>query len=352
MPGDQQTASLILDVDKDGRLDFVVTERTRAPSVVWFQRTAGGWTRRVIDDSRMRIEAGGAFWDIDRDGDVDLVFGGDASSNQIWWWENPLPDYNVGSWRRRLIKDSGPTKHHDQLIGDFDGDGKVELVFWNQGAKSLCRATVPDDPKAGCWAFAPIYRWQDGREHEGLAANDVDGDGKLDVVGGGNWYRHTGGTSFAVETVDANMRFTRAAAGQLKKGGRPEIVFVPGDADGPLVWYEWTGQKWQPHQLLERVIHGHSLQLADVNGDGLLDVFVAEMAQWGKTVDNEAAKARVFLGDGKGGFHVVRVSTGFGNHESKLADLDGDGDLDILGKPYHWRAPRLDIWLNNRIRRP
>ncbi len=31
----------------------------------------------------------------------------------------------------------------------------------------------------------------------------------------------------------------------------------------------------------------------------------------------------------------------------KIADLDGDGDLDILGKPYDGDAPRLDIWLQN-----
>ena len=28
--------------------------------------------------------------------------------------------------------------------------------------------------------------------------------------------------------------------------------------------------------------------------------------------------------------------------------LDGDGDYDILGKPFKWKAPRLDIWLNEQ----
>src|SRR2546430_12693797 len=34
-------------------------------------------------------------------------------------------------------------------------------------------------------------------------------------------------------------------------------------------------------------------------------------------------------------------------HEGKLAVLDGDGDLDILNKPYNWETPRVDVWLNN-----
>jgi hypothetical protein len=38
---------------------------------------------------------------------------------------------------------------------------------------------------------------------------------------------------------------------------------------------------------------------------------------------------------------------GHGFHETRVADLDGDGDLDILNKPYNWEAPRVDVWLNN-----
>jgi hypothetical protein len=33
-------------------------------------------------------------------------------------------------------------------------------------------------------------------------------------------------------------------------------------------------------------------------------------------------------------------------HSLQIADLDGDGRLDILGKPYIWDTPRLEIWLN------
>jgi hypothetical protein len=42
----------------------------------------------------------------------------------------------------------------------------------------------------------------------------------------------------------------------------------------------------------------------------------------------------------------VVISAGIELHESEIADLDGDGDLDVLGKPYGWDAPRLDVWIN------
>ena len=52
------------------------------------------------------------------------------------------------------------------------------------------------------------------------------------------------------------------------------------------------------------------------------------------------------LGDSQGHFIHHVVATGLGTHESKIADLDGDGDYDIISKPYNWQAPRLDIFIN------
>ena len=350
MPGDQQTASMILDVDRDGVSDFIITERTKTPSVVWYRRVSNGWERYLIDDSHLRIEAGGAFHDVDSDGDPDLVFGGDSASNQVWWWENPFPNFDpLTPWRRRLVKDSGATKHHDQLFGDFDGDGAVELVFWNQRAKGLFLAEIPDNPReSGPWPSRKIFGWEGGEEHEGLAKADVNGDGTLDFVGGGNWYEHQSDGSFKAHVIDPGRHFTRAAAGQFKKGGWAEVVFVPGDADGALVWYEWDGTAWVGHTLIANVVHGHSIDLGDVDGDGNLDLFVAEMGRWGRNNSNPDSRMWVFYGDGAGNFTETIVATGHGNHESRLGDLDGDGDLDILGKPYNWGTPRVDVWLSGR----
>ena len=347
MPGDQQTASLVLDVDRDGIEDFIITERTKRPSVVWFRRVASGWKRYVIDDTQLWIEAGGSFHDIDGDGDLDVSFAGDSRSNAVWWWENPHPNFSPEeAWKRHPIKKSGANKHHDQLFGDFDSDGRTELVFWNQKARSLFLAEIPPDPRQSVeWPLTVIYSWEEGAdaEHEGLAQADVDGDGKLDIVGGGNWYRHERGGQFSAHAIDKRRRFTRAAVGQLVDGGRPEVVFSPGDADGPLSWYQWDAGRWIRHTLLDKVIHGHTLDVADLDGDGHMDVFSAEM---NLRDANPNAKIRIFYGDGKGRFRQTVVASGVANHESRLGDLDGDGDLDILGKPYNWQTPRIDIWLN------
>ena len=342
----QQTASLVLDINKDGKLDFVIGSRENpGPSLVWYRRGENNWEKFIIDNSVLPIEAGGAFSDIDSDGDLDIVMGGDYSSSEVWWWENPFPVYTEGSpWIRRPIKDSGSTKHHDQIFGDFDGDGRDELVFWNQGSGSLNLAEIPSNPRnAKNWPYTQIYTWDSGEEHEGLVKIDMDGDGKTDIVGGGRWFKHNGGTSFTANVIDDSRRFTRVAAGQLVEGGRPEIVFVIGDGSGPLGWYEWVGNSWVRHILVDTVEHGHSLEIADINGDGYLDIFNAEMRLFS---GNSDAKMWLFWGNGNGDFSMEEIATQFGNHESRIADLDGDGDLDILGKPYDWDTPRIDIWLN------
>ncbi|NBC17466.1 MAG: T9SS type A sorting domain-containing protein [Bacteroidetes bacterium] len=341
--GQEQTASLILDIDRDGLNDFVIAQRSSGLSVVWYKKGNGPtWTPHVIDAERLRIEAGGTAHDVDGDGDLDIAFGGDVRSNQIWWWENPHPDHDPDTpWLRHLIKDSGATKHHDNLFADVDHDGQAEFITWNQRARALLLAEIPEDPSSGPWTFSTIFETPN-RNYEGLAAGDVDGDGDLDLVAAGHWFEHQSDGSFTAHVIDADQTFTRAAVGQLIPGGWAEVVFVPGDADGPLRWYAWDGTRWQGHDPLgTTVYHGHSLQLGDVNGDGHLDLFVAEMA-----LGTDQPAMRVLLGDGSGGFRVEVLREGVDNHESKLGDLDGDGDLDILGKPYDQGTPRVDVWLN------
>jgi len=72
-PGNQQTATLVADIDKDGIDDFIITERTESPSVVWYRRTGNSWDKYAIDKDKLRIEAGSASFDIDNDGGEKVV---------------------------------------------------------------------------------------------------------------------------------------------------------------------------------------------------------------------------------------------------------------------------------------
>ena len=364
VPGEstQQTGAVIADFDKDGVSDFILSFREKGPALVWYRHKTNGWDRLVIDPAYLTVEAGGAVLDIDGDGDLDVVFGGDWQSKQVWWWENPYPNFDPKvPWKRHLIKDGGETQHHDQVFGDFLGIGKPQLAYWNQGAKKIFLAKIPENPRtAASWPAVEIFAGEAGeggrtslKYPEGMAAADIDGDGKTDLVAGNYWFKHMGGTRF--EPVKVAEIGGRVAVGKFKPGRYPQIVIAPGDGVGPLRWYECTGNPfkssdWLGHNLVDReVIHGHSLALADLNGDGNLDIFCAEMAKWTEKhpqPDNPKATAWIFYGNGKGEFTRRELVTGQGFHEAKIGDLNGDGRPDILNKPYNWETPRVDIWLN------
>jgi len=185
-PGEstQQTGALVADLDRDGVNDFVLSFRQVAPALVWYRRTNNGWERYVIEKDFLTVEAGGAVYDIDGDGDADLVFGGDWQSKEVWWWENPYPKFDPKTaWKRHVIKKDGATQHHDQTFGDFKGAGQPQLAFWNQGAKTIFLADIPADPRqTEPWPCFAMFSGRAGERGdqgkflyaEGMAAADID----------------------------------------------------------------------------------------------------------------------------------------------------------------------------------
>ncbi len=357
----QQTASLVVDLNNDKVNDWVVGCRVQPPTLVWYARTRDSWQRYVIENEYVPIEAGGAFYDIDGDGDQDLVFGNDWQGTELYWWENPYPKLETNTpWKRYTIKKGGKTQHHDQIFGDFKRTGKPQLVYWNQGSKTLYLTEIPANPKETAdWKAEIVYQGSAGEQNapyaEGLAAGDLDGDGSTDLIAGNYWFKYQADGTFKPIRV-AEMG-GRVALGRFKPGKTLQLVVASGDGEGPLTLYECQGNPEDPKSWVGKDIggrsylHAHTLEVADVNGDGNLDIFTAEMAKWSEKKtepDNPNAEALLFYGDGKGNFRKELFLKGWGFHEARLADLNGDGTVDILSKPYNWKTPRMDIWLQKK----
>ncbi len=343
-----QSSAITFDIDKDGADDIVIAGWS-TPDMVWYKKVDKGFKRYLVDDKKSHIEAGGTYWDIDGDGDLDILQGGSWNTNEVWWFENPYPNFEEDvPWNRYTIKDFGKKQHHDQIFGDFDGDGKVELVFWNQKGKKLWMADIPSNPKkTENWNLQEIWSWSKRIKYEGLTKADIDGDGKVELIGGGFWFKHNSVTDFTANLVD-DYGESRSGVGDFIEGGRPEIILSSEEDPGPLNMYEWKNNKWNKTIILDTLVNGHTLQVGDINSDGHLDILSAEFIYRDSDI-NKPIKLMVFYGDGKGKFTEQILSIGVGCHEGKLADIDGDGDLDILQKDFK-NQKRVDVWFNEGIK--
>jgi hypothetical protein len=108
--------------------------------------------------------------------------------------------------------------------------------------------------------------------------------------------------------------------------------------DAGVYWFEQQNGHWQKHHLITQY-STNSLQLADMDGDGDLEIITAEHK-------GPQLKLQIFENKLPNGFTEHVISTGIENHiGARLIDMDGDTDMDMIG--YGWdQFQYMNIWLN------
>jgi hypothetical protein len=339
LPGNSWAQTALADMDKDGRLDYI-TGQTRGPIFWYHQEALDRWERHTLG-TNSPSDVGGAALDVDGDGWIDFVAGGA-------WYRNSGPPHTEPF--ERIVFDRDLAAVHDLVVADIDRDGRADILTMSDRNNLRCYR-IPRDPRQA-WERHDIGPGV----HAGIGVGDIDGDGDLDVARSNLWFDNADGKGTRWVTRE-NIPFgnpnqpyplsTHCVALDLDRDGDCDLVMTENEIKaGRIGWLEnrdGKGGAWKLHELAtgDRVARGayHSLIVADFDNDGDSDIFSCEME--GIPGDKPP---RWFIwenADSKGGQFVEHVilDANLGGHLVVAGDVDGDGDLDLVGKL--WR-PRKD----------
>ena len=330
------------DINGDGQLDISVASQ-RGGGMYWYEYP--GWNKHAIRSTGSWTTDMKAR-DIDKDGDIDIVV---PDADGIKWYKNPRPGGNprTGSlWTAFNIGLAG-ANNHDVEVGDLNRDGKVDVVTRRKRGRAT-NVWLQNSPTSWRHVIASA------RAGEGTALGDIDHDGDLDIAHNGFWLENANGagTSWKEHEIATNWPLdVGVLIVDVDRNGRRDVVLGPSESSGRLSWYSTSAPRsgpWTEHVVDRAVSYLHTFKAADMDRDGDLDLVTAEMHQ-----SADPDQVSIYANNGRGGLWTQQVVATSGSHNLRIGDIDRDGDIDIMGANWNDDAPDsavIRFWRNNLAR--
>ncbi len=281
------------DVDADGKLDLVFTDRVNNRIGIYRNIASPGTLTTSSFTTPFYYNTGSdpryvRVADLDRDGRPDIVtcnVGDGTISILRNTGSAGALDANTFASRFDLVANSGA---YDVAIADFDGDTRLDLAVVNQNSFTISLFRNISTPGVlNSASFAPRVNLP-ANAGATIAAGDLDGDGRPDLISGGNntaisVYRNLGSTNgFSAGSFAGNVDY-----------------FNPG----------WV----------------HNVVFGDINGDGKVEVVVVgELGSYLRVYQNLSTSGNITLAPG------VDYATGWNAWGVSVGDLDLDSRSDIV----------------------
>ncbi|KNC46966.1 fibronectin type III domain-containing protein [Thecamonas trahens ATCC 50062] len=328
---DAVAAVAVGDVNGDGSND-VVAAVENAQQIVWIANNGTGTFALplVIDSGSLNGVRAVALGDINGDGRLDVA-ATPAFEDVVVWYANHVAIN--GTFSSRRIAMTATDDVSDVVLADLDSDGILDIAAVSLADDKLAWARGVD----GAGTFSPqivVSTALNGARS--VIAVDVDSDGDLDLVASAvyanmlYWAENVSpargfgpAQRLAVDFTDPSA----LAVADIDGDGRRDIIASSAAGTGPVAWFRNTppSSTWSSDITITSTADGiRHITVADIDADGDLDVVYVnygdDSIRWVSNTNGAADFADPRT--------ITTVADGV--TAAAAADIDNDGDLDLV----------------------